>query len=132
MSQFFTLGGQSIGVSASASILVQGSNSGLLSFRIDWFDLLVFQGTLKNFHQHHNSKASILQCSAFVVQLSHLYMTTGKTITLTVWTFVGIVMSLLFNTLFRLSQLFFQGASVFFLFLFHSFTHLQCIWRPRE
>ena len=90
ISQLFTSGGQSIGVSASASILVQGSNSGLLSFRIDWFDLLVFQGTLKNFHQHHNSKASILQCSAFfMVQLSHSYMTTGKTIALTIWTFVG-------------------------------------------
>ena len=75
--------------------------SGLISFRIDWFDLEV-QGTLKSLLQHHNSKASILQHSAlFMVQLSHLYMATGKTIALTIWTFVGKVMSLLFNTLSR-------------------------------
>ena len=70
--------------------------SGLISFRIDWFDLLGVQGTLKSLLQHHNSKASILRCSAFfMVQLSHLYMTTGKTIVLTIWTFVSKVMSLL-------------------------------------
>ena len=75
---------------------------GSISFRIDWFDLLAVLGTLKSFLQHHNSKASILQCSAFfMVQLSHPYMTTGKTITLAIWTFVGKVMSLLFNTLSR-------------------------------
>ena len=69
--------------------------SGLISFRMDWFDLLAIQGTLKPFLQHHSSKASILWCSAFfVVQLSHPYMTIGKTITLTIWTFVGNVMSL--------------------------------------
>ena len=76
--------------------------SGLISFRIDWFDLLAVQGTLKSLLQYHSSKASVLQCSAFfMVQLSHLYMTTGKTIALTIWTFVGKVMSLLFNMLSR-------------------------------
>ena len=73
---------------------------GLISFRMDWLDLLAVQGTLKNLFQHHSSKASVLQRSAFfVVQLSHPYMTTGKTIALTRWTFVGKVMSLLFNIL---------------------------------
>ena len=83
----------------------QSSNeySGLISFRIDWFDLLAVQGTLKSLLQHHTPKASIFQCSAFfIVQLSHPYMTTGKTVTLTRWTFVGKVMSLLFNMLSRL------------------------------
>ena len=76
---------------------------GLISFRIEWLDLLAVQGTLKSLLQHHSSKASILQCSAFfVVQLSHPYMTTGKTIALTRWTFAGKVMSLLFNMLSRL------------------------------
>ena len=74
-----------------------------LIFRIDWLDLLAVQGTLKSLLQHHSSKASILQHSAFFkVQLSHPYMTTGKTITLTRWTFVGKVMSLVFNMLSRL------------------------------
>ncbi|CAI9153765.1 unnamed protein product [Rangifer tarandus platyrhynchus] len=74
--------------------------SRLISFRMDWFDLLSVQGTLSNMLQHHNSKASILQHSAFfMVQLSHLYMTTGKTIALTIWTFVSKVISLLFNML---------------------------------
>ena len=68
-------------------------------FRIDWFDLPAVQGTLKSLLKHHNSKTSILQCSAFLmVQLSHLYMSTGKTIVLTIWTFVGKMISLLFNT----------------------------------
>ena len=76
---------------------------GLISFRMDWLDLLAVQGTLKSLLQHHSSKASILQRSAFLtVQLSHPYMTTGKTIALTRWTFVGKAMSLLFNMLFRL------------------------------
>ena len=76
--------------------------SGLISFRIDWFDLLAVQGTLKILPHHYSSKASILQCSAFfMVQLSHQYMTTGKTIALTIRTFVGKMMSLLFNTLSR-------------------------------
>ena len=74
----------------------------MISFRIDWFDLLVVQGTLKSLLQDYNSKASILQCSVFfMVQLSHPYMTTGKTIALARWTFVGKVMSLLSNMLSR-------------------------------
>ena len=77
--------------------------SGLISFRMDWLDLLAVIGTLKSLLQHHSSKASILLCSAFfIVQLSHPYMTTGKTIALTTWTFVGKVMSLLFYMLSRL------------------------------
>ena len=76
--------------------------SRLISFRMDWLDLLAVQGTLKSFLQHHNSKASIFQHSAFfMVQLSHLHMTTGKTMTLTIQTFVGKAMSLLFNMLSR-------------------------------
>jgi len=99
MSQFFASGGQKIGVSASASVL-SNEYSGLISFRIDWLDLLAVQGTLKSLLQHHSSKASILHCPAFfTVQLSHPYMTTGKTIVLTRQTFVGKVMSLLFNML---------------------------------
>ena len=77
--------------------------SGLISFRTDWFDLLAIQGTLKSLLQHHHSKASLLWCSAFfMVQFSHVYITTGKTIALTRWIFVGKVMSLLFNMLSRL------------------------------
>ena len=88
--------------SFSFSISPSNEYSGLISFRIDWFDLLAVQGTLKSLLQHHSSKASILQCSAFfIVQLSHPYMTIGKTITLTRWTVVGKVMSLLFNMLSR-------------------------------
>ena len=83
--------------SFSFSISRSNEYSGLISFRMDWFDLLVVQGTLKSLLQHHSSKASILQHSAFfIVQLSHLYMTTGKTIALTIWIFVGKVMSQLF------------------------------------
>uniref|UniRef100_A0AC11DTE5 Uncharacterized protein n=1 Tax=Ovis aries TaxID=9940 RepID=A0AC11DTE5_SHEEP len=78
-------------------------HQGLISFRMDWLDLLAGQGTLKSLLQHHSSTASILQCSAFfTVQLSHPYMTTGKTIALTRWTFLGKVMSLIFNMLSRL------------------------------
>ena len=96
MSQFFSTGGQSIGVSASTSALPMNIQDNEYSFRMDWLDLLAVQGTLKSFLQHRSSKASILQCSAFcIVWLSHLYMTTGKTIALTRWTFVGKVMSLL-------------------------------------
>ena len=81
----------------SISISTSNEHSGLISLRISWFDLLAVQGTLKSLLQHHSSKASILWCSAFfVVQLSHPYMTTGKTIALTMWTFVNKVMSLLF------------------------------------
>ena len=98
--------------SFSFSISPSNEHSGLISFRMDWLDLLAVQGTLKSLLQHHSSKAvvflisehwSILQCSAFfTVQLSHPYMTPGKTIALTRWTFVGKVMSLLYNMLSRL------------------------------
>ena len=89
--------------SFSFSISPSSEYSGLISFRMDWLDLLAVQGTLKSLLQYHSSKASILWCSAFfIVQLSHPYMTTGKTIALTRRTFVGKVMSLLFNILFRL------------------------------
>ena len=89
--------------SFSFSISPSNEHSGLTSFRMDWLDLLAVQGTLKSLLQHHSSKASILWCSAvFTVQLSHPYMTTGKTIALTRWTFVGKVMSLLFNMRSRL------------------------------
>ena len=89
--------------SFSFSIIPSKEIPGLISFRMDWLDLLAVQGTLKSLLQHHTSKASILQCSAFfTVQLSHPYMTTGKTIAMTRWTFVGKVMSLLLNMLSRL------------------------------
>ena len=97
MSQFFTSGGQSIGVQSFHEY------SGLISLRMGWLDLLAVQGTLKSLLQHHSSKASVLQHSAFfIVQLSHPYMTIGKTTALTRQTFVGKVMSLLFNMLSRL------------------------------
>ena len=99
MSQFFASSGQSIGASASASVLPMNIQ-GWLSC---WFDILSVEGILKSLLQHHSSKASILQHTAFfMVQLSHPYMTTGKTIALSRWTFVGKVMSLLFNMLSRL------------------------------
>ena len=89
--------------SFSFSFSPSNEDPGLISFRMDWLDLLAVQGTLKSLLQHHTSKASILQCSTlFIVQLPHPYMTTGKTIALTRWTFVGKVMSLSFNKLFRL------------------------------
>ena len=87
--------------SFSSSISPSNEYSGLNSLRIDWFDLLAVQGTLKILLQYHSSKASVLQDSAFfMIQLSHPYMTTGKSIALTIWTLVGKVMSLLFNMLF--------------------------------
>ena len=89
--------------SFSFNISPSSEHPGLISFRMDWLDLLAIQGTLKSLLQHHSSKASILQHSAFfIVQLSHPYMTAGKTIALTRWTFVGKVMSLLLNMLSRL------------------------------
>ena len=107
MSKLFAPGGQSIAASASASVFPR-----IISFRIDWFDLLAVQVTLKSLLQHHSLKESVLWCSAFfIVQLSHLYMTTGKIIDLTIQSFVDKVMSLLFNTL-GLSWLFFKGPSV--------------------
>ena len=88
--------------SFSFSISLSNEYLELISFRTDWLNFLAFQGTLKSLSQHHSSKALILPCSAFfMVQLSHWYMTTGKTIALTRWTFVGKVMSLLFNMLSR-------------------------------
>ena len=89
--------------SFSFSISLSNEYLGLISFRIDWLDLLAVQGTLKSFLQHHSSKASILQCSPFfIIQLSHPYMTTGKITALTRWTFVSKVMSLVFNMMSRL------------------------------
>ena len=88
--------------SFSFNISPSNEHPGLVSFRMDWLDLLAVQGTLKSLLQHHSSKASILRCSAFfLVQISHPHMTTGKTIALTRWTFVGKVMSLHFNMLSR-------------------------------
>ena len=100
--------------SFSFSISPSNEYPGLTSFRMDWLDFLAFQGTLKSLFQHHSSKASILQHSAFfTVQLSHPYMTTGKTIALTRWTFVGKIMSLLLNMLSRLVITFFpKGKSL--------------------
>ena len=111
MSQFFASGSQSIGVLASAS--------GVISFRLDWLDLLAAQETLKSLLQHHNSKASIPRHSAFfIVRLSHPYMTTGKTIALTRHTFVGKVMSLLFNMLSWLVITFLPRSKRLFIYLF--------------
>ena len=99
--------------SFSFSISPSNEHPGLISIRMDWLDLLALQGTLKSLLQHHSSKASILRCSAFfTVQLSHPYMTTGKTIALTRWTFVGKVMSLLFNMLSKLVLTFLPRSKV--------------------
>ena len=110
MSQLFASGGQSI---VDSVISPSNEYSGLISFSIDWFNLFAVQGTLRSL-QHLSSKASILQHSAFfIVQLSHPYMTPGKTIALTRQTFVSKVMSLLFNMLSRLVIAFLSRASVF-------------------
>ena len=96
--------------SFSLSISSSNEHLGLISFRMDWLDLLAVQGTLKSLLQHHSSKASILLCSAFfIIQLSHPYMTTGKIVALTRWTFVGKIMSLLLNMLSRLVIAFLPG-----------------------
>ena len=87
--------------SFSFNISPSKEHSELISFRMDWLDLLAFQGSLKSLLQHHSLKVSILQCSSFIVQRSLPYMTTGKTVALTIWTFVSKVVSLLFNTLSR-------------------------------
>ena len=106
MSKLFASSGQSIG-SFSFSISPSNEQPGLLSFRMDWLDLLAVQGTLKSLLQHHSSKAAILQCSNFfIVQLSHPYMTTGKTVAFTRQTFVCKVVSLLFKMLSRLIMAF--------------------------
>ena len=107
----------------SFSFCISPSNeySGLISFRMDWLDLLAVQGTLKSLLQHHSTKVSILQCSVFfMVQLSHPYMTTGKTIALTVQSFVGKVLSLSFISLSRFVIAFLQGASIL---QFHDCSH---------
>ena len=104
--------------SFSLSISPSNEYSGLISFRIDWFDLLAVQETLMSLLQNHNSKASILWCSAsFMIQLSHPYMTSRKAIALTVWSFVGKVMSLLFNTLSRFVIAFLHKEQASFNFL---------------
>ena len=117
MSQFFESSGQSIEASASASVL----SMNIQDFRTDWFDFLPFQGSLNSLLQHHSSKASNFQCSAFfIVQLSHPYMTTGKTMALIRWTFVGKVMSLLFNMLSRLVTAFLPRSKRLFISLLQS------------
>ena len=117
--------------SFSFSISPSNEHPGLISFRMDWLDLLAAQGTLKSLLQHHSSKASILWRSAFfTVQLSHPYMTIGKTIALTRWTFVGKVMSLLLNMLSRLVITFLPRSKHL---LFHGCSHhLQWLWRPQN
>ena len=100
--------------SVSFNVSPSNEHPGLISFRMDWLDLLAVQGTLKSLLQHHSSKASILSWSAFfIVQLSHSYMTTGKAIALTRWTFVGKVMSLFFNMLSKFVIVFLPRASIF-------------------
>ena len=129
MSQFFATGGQSIGVSASES--ASNEYSGLISFRMDWFDLLAVQGTLKSLLQYHSSKASILQCSAFfMVQLLHPYKTTGKTIALTRWTLVGKVTSLPFNMLSRFVIAFLPGSKCVLISRLQSRSAM--IWEPKK
>ena len=113
------------------SISPSNEYSGLISFRIDWFDLSAVQGTFKSLLQHHSSKAPILWCSAiFMVQLSHSYVTTGKIIALTIWTFVGKVISLLFNTLSRFVLALLPRSENL---LIHGCSHhLQWFWSPKK
>ena len=114
------------------SISPSNEYSGLISFRIDWFDLAV-QGVLKNLLQHYNLKVSILQCSDFcMVQLAHSHMTTEKTITLAVWTFVGKIMSLLFNMLSTFVITFLPSSKHLLLSWLQSFHQLQSFWSPRK
>ena len=115
--------------SFSFSISPSNDYSGLISFRMDWLDLLAVQGTLKSLLQHHSSKASILWRSAFfIVQLSHPYRTTGKNIALTRWTFIGRVISLLFNMLSRLVIAFLPRSKC--LLISWLKPHLQLFWSP--
>ena len=117
--------------SFSFSISPSRKYSGLISFRIDWLALLAVQGTLNSLLQHHSSKASILQCSAFfIVQLSHPYMTTGKTIALTRRTFIGKAMSLLFNTLSKMVIAFLPRSKC--LLISWMQYHLQWFWSPQK
>ena len=100
----------------SFSISPSNEYSGLISFQIDWFDLIAVQGTLKSLLQHHNSKSLFHRCSTFfMVQLSYPYMATGKIIALTIWTFVSKVISLLFNTLFRFAVTFLPRSKSLFI-----------------
>ena len=125
MSQLFVSDGQSIGVSASTSVLPMNTQN--WSTWVYWLGLLAVQRTLKSLLQHHSSKASILRCSAFfVVQLSHPYMTTGKTVALTRRTFVGKVMSLLFNMLSRLVITFLPRSKHLLI------SRLQWFWSPQN
>ena len=131
MSQLFASGDQSIGVSASTSVLPVNTHPGLISFRMGWLDLLAVQGALKSLLQHHSSKASILWHSAFfTIQLSHPYMTTGKTIALTRRTFVGEVLSLLFNMLSRLVITFLPRSKRLLISWLQSPSSV--IWEPRK
>ena len=115
----------------SLSIGPSNEHPGLISFRIDWFDLLAVQGTLKSLLQHHSSKASNFQCSPFfTVQLSHPYMTTRKTITLTRRTFVGKVMALLFNMLSRLFMTFLPRSKCLLISWLQSPSAV--IWEPKK
>ena len=117
--------------SFSFSISPSNEYSGLISFRIDWFDLLAVQGTLKSHLQCHNSKVSILQHSAFfIVQLSHSYMTTGKIIAFTRWTFVGKVMSLLLNMLSKLVVAFLPRSKCLLISWLQSTSAV--IWEPKN
>ena len=115
----------------SFSISLSSEHPGLISFRKDWLELLAVQGTLKSLLQHHGSKSSILWCSSiFIVQLSHPYMTTGKTIALTRWTFVGKVMSLLYNMLSRLVITFLPRSKGFLISWLQSPSAV--IWEPPQ
>jgi len=115
----------------SFSISPSNEYSGLISFRIDWFDLLAVQGTLKSLLQHYSSKASILQLSAFfMVQLSHSYLTIGKSIALTIQTFVGKVMSLLLNTLCRFVMAFFPRSKCLLISWLQ--RHKQSVWKGKK
>ena len=117
--------------SFSFSIISSKEHPGLISFRMDWLDLLAVQGTLKSLLQHHSSKAAVLWCSAFfIVQLSHPYMTTGKTIALTRRTFIGKVMSLLFNMLSRLVITFLPRSKC--VLISRCNHHLQWFWSPPQ
>ena len=114
----------------SFSISPSSEYSGLISFKIDWFDLLAVQGTLKNLLQHHSWKVSILHHSAFfIIQLSYPYMSTGKTIALTRWIFAGKVMSLLFKMLSRLAIAFLPRSKCLLISWLH---HLEWFWSPRK
>ena len=130
MSQFFTSGSQSIGASLSASALPVNIQD-RISFGIHWFDLLAVQGTFKSLPQQHSSKASILKHSAFfMVQLSHPYMTVGKIIALTRWTFVSKVISLLFNMLSRFVIAFLPRSKRLLISWLQSPSAV--IWSPRK